>query len=149
MSPGKMIKWTFWCIMGNYKVTESWNDSLWFLTFCIINENKWCMLKQITLKYDGNSLQWSGEMPTQKANNVNLWWFLCYKVNIVKIIGHMLTHKQLKMHGWIFSSVATDASVLKEKATIIHGADLISIALNQFQGKCVIDCEQLLKLLKD
>ena len=34
-----------------------------------------------------------------------------------------LTHKQLKMHGCIISTVATDALVLKHQAISIHSAD--------------------------
>ena len=34
-----------------------------------------------------------------------------------------LTHKQLEMHGCIFSTVATDALVLKHQAISIYIAD--------------------------
>ena len=39
------------------------------------------------------------------------------------------------MHGCILSNVATDALVLKHQVISIHSADLISIALGQFQTK--------------
>ena len=44
----------------------------------------------------------------------------------------LLTHKQLEMHGYIISIVATDALVLKHQAINIYNADYISIVLDQF-----------------
>ena len=43
----------------------------------------------------------------------------------------MLTHKQLEMHGYVLSTVFTDALVLKHQAS----ADQISIELDQFNTK--------------
>ena len=41
-----------------------------------------------------------------------------------------VTYKQLQTHGWLLSTVATDAMVLKHQTIIgsIHNADHISIA---------------------
>ena len=39
------------------------------------------------------------------------------------IISILLTDKQLETHGYIFSTVATDALVLKHQAISIHSAD--------------------------
>ena len=36
---------------------------------------------------------------------------------------NVLTHKQLEMHGWILSIVATDDLVLKPQAISIHSAE--------------------------
>ena len=49
------------------------------------------------------------------------------------IFTDILSHKQLEMHGCKFSTVATDALVLKHQAISIHSADQISIAVDQFQ----------------
>ena len=46
-------------------------------------------------------------------------------------IEEILLHKQLEMHGCIISTVATDALVLKHQAISIHGADGVSVALDQ------------------
>ena len=51
------------------------------------------------------------------------------------IIADILTHKQLETHGCMLSIVATDALVLKHQTISIHSADLISIAVDQFQTK--------------
>ena len=45
----------------------------------------------------------------------------------------LLTQEKLGMHGRIFSTVATDALVLKHQAISIHSADLIFIVLDRFQ----------------
>ena len=44
----------------------------------------------------------------------------------------LLTPQQLERHGCAFSTVATDALMLKHPAVSIHNADQISIALDQF-----------------
>ena len=36
---------------------------------------------------------------------------------------HLLTHKQLEMHGYLYTTVATDALVLQHQAISIHSAD--------------------------
>ena len=43
-----------------------------------------------------------------------------------------LTHKQLEMHGYVFSSVATDDLVLKHQVISIHCADWMLIILDKF-----------------
>ena len=43
-----------------------------------------------------------------------------------------LTHKQLGMNRYIFSTVATDALVLTHQATSIHSADWIFIISDHF-----------------
>ena len=40
--------------------------------------------------------------------------------------------KQLEMHEWLLSNVATDALVLKHKAISSHSADTIFIVLDPF-----------------
>ena len=56
-----------------------------------------------------------------------------------------LTHKQLEMHGYIFSTVATDVLVLKHQAISIHSAEQISIVLDQIQTK-ILHSQQKVKL---
>ena len=46
-----------------------------------------------------------------------------------------LTHEELERHPCVFSTVATDALVLKHQAISIHCADYIFIVLNQFPTK--------------
>ena len=62
-----------------------------------------------------------------------------------------LTHKQLEMHACIFSTVVTDALVLKNQAINIQSAEQIFIALEQFHSKHIYweqHCEiKLLDLL--
>ena len=48
-----------------------------------------------------------------------------------------LSHKQLKMHGCILTTVAIDALVLKHHVIRIHHAVQISIKLDQFQTKII------------
>ena len=48
-------------------------------------------------------------------------------------VVNQLTHKQLEMHEYILSIVATDALVLKHQAISIHSANYILIVLDQFQ----------------
>ena len=47
-------------------------------------------------------------------------------------IPHTLTHKQLETLGFVLSTVATEALVLKHQAISIHSSDQILIALEQF-----------------
>ena len=46
-----------------------------------------------------------------------------------------LTPKLLEKYGYVLSTVATDALVLKHQAISIHIADQLSNALDQFQTK--------------
>ena len=50
----------------------------------------------------------------------------------------MLTHKQLETHEWVFSTVATDALVLKHQAISIHCADCIIQRIWQVSHKNII-----------
>ena len=43
-----------------------------------------------------------------------------------------LTHKQLEIHGCVFSTVDPDILVLKHQAISIHSADYIFIVLDHF-----------------
>ena len=46
-----------------------------------------------------------------------------------------LTHGQLETHGYLLSTVATDALLLMHQGISMHSADKISIAFDQFQIK--------------
>ena len=61
-----------------------------------------------------------------------MWQIMCYVYTLMDVV---LTHKQLKMHGCMLSTEATDALVLKHQGISTHSADQISIALHQFQTK--------------
>ena len=46
-----------------------------------------------------------------------------------------ITHKQLEMHGFVHSTVATDALVRKHQAVSFQPADYTCILLNEFRSK--------------
>ena len=49
----------------------------------------------------------------------------------------VLTSKQPEMHECIFSTVATDALVLKHQAISIHSADYIFIVMDQLHNQII------------
>ena len=51
------------------------------------------------------------------------------------VVQFILTLKQLEIHGYILSSVATDALVLKHQAISTHSTDKIVILLDRFHTK--------------
>ena len=52
--------------------------------------------------------------------------------NSVNNIKSLSIHKQLEMHGFLLSTVATDVLLLKHQAINIHCADQLFIVLDQF-----------------
>ena len=59
------------------------------------------------------------------------FWFTTFKCDFNKMFD-LLTHKQLEMHGCVFSNVATDARVLKHQAISTHSTHKIFTVLNLF-----------------
>ena len=48
---------------------------------------------------------------------------------------NVLTHKQLEMHGYLLSTVATDARAVKHQAISVPCPDQIFLVLDQFHTK--------------
>ena len=61
----------------------------------------------------------------------NMDIFTCIAVKACGL-SKILTHKQLEINGFVLSTVATDALVLKHQGISIHSADQISIPRDQF-----------------
>ena len=68
--------------------------------------------------------QWFGNSVPLVNIMLNLGNFIydVFHSNTV-LVWKLLTHEQLEMHGCLFSTVATDALVLKHQAISIHSVD--------------------------
>ena len=69
------------------------------------------------------------DIDSQQISNMTGWQILC-------IVG--LTHKQLQIHGFVLSTVATDALVLKHQAISIHSSKWIFLLLDSSNKKYYI-----------
>ena len=57
--------------------------------------------------------------------------YLSYK-KLLNLVLVLTAHKELEMHGCIYSNVATDALVLKHQGISSHSADSILILSDRF-----------------
>ena len=69
------------------------------------------------------------DIDSQQKSNMTGWQILC-------IVG--LTHKQLEIHGFVLSTVATDVLVLKHQAISIHSSKWIFLLLDSSNKKYYI-----------